>query len=431
MRFYSTKDKSNIVGLREAVLRSLPKDGGLYMPMEIPSLGKEFFASTPEMELPEMAINIASPFLKEDFSDAEISEVIDAAVNFPAPVKLIHQGVHSLELWHGPSLAFKDFGARFMAAIMSRLVKDDDRKLTILVATSGDTGGAVASGFLGVENVEVIILYPSGKVSPLQEKQLTTLGQNIKAIEIQGTFDDCQTLVKQAFLDEELNKKYKLSSANSINISRLIPQSFYYLGAYAQLGAPNNLVFSVPSGNFGNMTAGLLAKGMGLPVQKFIAATNANDIFPNYLRTGEYEPKKSRVTISNAMDVGNPSNFQRIQDLYKGKLEKMREDIDSHSYSDELTRMTIQSVHDEHGYVLDPHGAVAYKALSDYMGSNECTGVILETAHPAKFLPVMEPILGDIEIPEELAILSNRKKSADLLSTDWELFKSYLIDRPD
>ncbi|NNC84020.1 MAG: threonine synthase, partial [Flavobacteriales bacterium] len=277
MRFYSTKDRQNVVDLREAVLRSLPHDRGLYMPVSIPELAPDFWKSTPGKSLQDIALELASPYLEEDFSSSEIGAIIEQAVNFTAPVVEIEPGIHSLELWHGPSLAFKDFGARFMAAVMSRLVKDESRRLTILVATSGDTGGAVAAGFLGVENVEVIILYPSGKVSPLQEKQLTTLGQNIQAVEVEGTFDDCQALVKRAFLDSELNEKYMLSSANSINIARLIPQSFYYAGSYAQLDAPDDLVFCVPSGNFGNLTAGLIAHRMGLPVQKFIAATNVND----------------------------------------------------------------------------------------------------------------------------------------------------------
>ena len=429
MRFYSTKDRSNVVDLRKAVLKSLPKDRGLYMPIEIPSMPSDFFASTVRMSLPEIAFEMAKPFLKADFSSHQIQEIIEQAVDFPAPVKRIHDDVHSLELWHGPSMAFKDFGARFMAAVMSRLVSEEDRKLTILVATSGDTGGAVAAGFLGVENVDVIILYPSSKVSPLQEKQLTTLGQNIRAIEVEGTFDDCQAMVKQAFLDDELNAAFNLSSANSINIARLIPQSFYYAGAYSQLQAPDDLVFCIPSGNFGNLTAGLLAKRMGLPVKKFIAATNANDIVPRYLQSGKYEPRPSQATISNAMDVGAPSNFQRMESLYGSNVEEMRKDISGYTYTDEQTGNAIAEVHDKHGYLLDPHGAVAYLALHDFQSYNACTGVILETAHPAKFLPVMEPIVGEVDVPHLLKAIADKQKSATLLGTGFLEFKEFLINR--
>lgn len=429
MKFYSSKDHNNQVDLREAVLNSLPKDRGLYLPMQIPQMRSGFFQSSVDMSLPEIAYEMAHPYLVTTFSNHEIQEIITQAVNFPAPVVTIHDNVHSLELWHGPSLAFKDFGARFMAAVMSRLVKDESRKLTILVATSGDTGGAVAAGFLGVENVEVIILYPSGKVSPLQEKQLTTLGQNIRAIELEGTFDDCQAMVKRAFLDEELNKAFMLSSANSINIARLIPQSFYYAGAYAQLGAPDDLVFCVPSGNFGNMTAGILAKRMGLPVQRFIAACNANDIVPRYLESGKYEPRPSKATISNAMDVGAPSNFQRMEALYEGKVEAMRKDIVGYMYSDDETRAALAEVFDRHGYLMDPHGAVAYLALSEYQKSNSCTGVILETAHPAKFIPVMEPVVGKVEVPEALQAIADKQKEATLLGTSFEGFKEWLLNQ--
>ncbi len=399
------------------------------MPVEIPKMKSGFFKGTVDMNLPEIAYEMAHPYLSADFSDSEIQDIISRAVNFPAPVQKIRDSIYSLELWHGPSLAFKDFGARFMAAVMSRLVKDESRKLTILVATSGDTGGAVAAGFLGVENVEVVILYPSGKVSPLQEKQLTTLGQNISALEVEGTFDDCQALVKTAFLDEELNEKYMLSSANSINIARLIPQSFYYAGAYAQLNAPSDLVFSVPSGNFGNMTAGLIAKRMGLPVQRFIAATNVNDIVPEYLRSGKYIPKPSQATISNAMDVGAPSNFQRIEALYGGDVDKVRQDVVGYAFDDEKTKETLVEVFKEHSYLLDPHGAVGYRALKEYQADNPCTGVLLETAHPAKFLPVMEPLVGEFEIPLSLDVLRDKKKSATVLGTGFTDFKEFLLSR--
>lgn len=431
MKFYSTKNKEYQVDLETAVLQSLPPDNGLYMPMSIPILDQEFLKNLSEKSLSDIAIAIATPYLAERFSAAEIKDICESAINFPAPLVQLDDHLSVLELWHGPSLAFKDFGARFMAAIMSRLVEREERKLTILVATSGDTGGAVAAGFLGVDNVDVIILYPKGKVSPLQEKQLTTLGQNITALEVDGTFDDCQALVKQAFLDQEINDKYLLSSANSINITRLIPQSFYYFEAYKQLqDQDREVAFCIPSGNFGNLTAGLLAKRSGLPVAKFIAATNANDVVPQYLNDGNYAPRPSVQTISNAMDVGNPSNFRRMEHLYGLVWEDMRQDIVGYAYDDVTTMAAIKEIHDRYGYVMDPHGAVGYMAAKAYR--EEYPGhqvVILETAHPAKFLPVMEPVLGDIDVPERLAILRDAEKVAISMSTDYAPFRSYLLER--
>jgi threonine synthase len=428
MRFYSTNNAKNIVDLREAVLQSLPEDKGLYMPTEIPKLSPSFFNSIHGMSLQEMAIEMCTPFLTSDFSKAEIQEIVESSINFPAPLVQVEEGIHSLELWHGPTLAFKDFGARFMAALMSRLVAQEKRELRILVATSGDTGGAVASGFLGVPNVKVTILYPSGKVSPLQEKQLNTLGENIMAIEVDGTFDDCQTLVKAAFLDKELKEKLMMGSANSINISRLIPQTFYYVNALAQLEKNAKAIISVPSGNFGNLTAGLLAKKMGLPVHGFIAATNLNDIVPAYLSSGEFNPRPSIQTISNAMDVGNPSNFPRMMALYNGDLARIKEDVKGISYSDKLTEQSISELHERTGYVMDPHGAIAYRALKELLKEGQ-EGIFFETAHPAKFLPTMRSILGDIEVPEALSSLKDKKGISHKSPVDLAQIKDLILSQ--
>ena len=430
MKYYSTNSKDVHVDLATAVLRSLPPDNGLYMPVSIPDLG-DLVGDLKNVDLQEIAFRVAQPYLNEAFSDELIKEICDEAINFPAPIHSLKGDLHVLELWHGPSLAFKDFGARFMAAVMSRLVSKGDKKLTILVATSGDTGGAVAYGFLGVPNVEVIILYPKDKVSPLQEKQLTTLGQNITALEVDGTFDDCQALVKKAFLDDEINKEYNLSSANSINICRLIPQSFYYFEAFRQIAKNDKeVVFCIPSGNFGNLTAGLLAKRMGLPVAKFIAATNLNDVVPSYLKSGMYEPKPSVATISNAMDVGNPSNFRRMEDLYGHLWNDMKGDILGFSYDDKTTEEAIAEIYLKYHYSMDPHGAVGYRAAVTYQAEHpEHQVVILETAHPAKFLPVMGPILGKIDIPERLGVLKDAKKVAIPIGVGYEGFKEWLLGR--
>ena len=432
MRFYSTKNVNKTVNLKTAVLQSLPPDNGLYMPVDIPPLPTHFVENLSQYEFHEIATEIAKVFLSEDFTNEEIGTIIEQSITFPAPVVSLNDTFHILELWHGPSLAFKDFGARFMASVMSRLVAGANKKLTILVATSGDTGGAVAAGFLGVEQIEVIILYPSGKVSPLQEAQLTTLGQNITALKVDGTFDDCQRLVKTAFLDPGVNESYFLSSANSINISRLIPQSFYYFEAFKQImkDAREELVLCVPSGNFGNLTAGLIAKKMGLPIAHFIAATNVNDVVPKYLSTGEYEPKPSVATISNAMDVGAPSNFQRMQDLYGNIWATMKNEITGYSFTDDQTRAAIQRLSDRFGYVMDPHGAVGYLAAEAYASQHPDVKICIhETAHPAKFLPVMNPLLGDIDIPERLSILQEREKVATELKPDFDEFKDWLMSR--
>lgn len=431
MRLYSTKNKNNFRSLKEAVLKGLPEDRGLFMPEEIPQLPPEFFQKLPQMSFPELAYEVSKCLLKGAIPDQDLKAIIEQAINFDAPVHSLDEDKHILELFHGPSLAFKDFGARFMAQLMSYFVKHEGKKLYILVATSGDTGGAVASGFYQTEGIEVVILYPSGKVSLLQEKQLTTLGHNVQALEVHGTFDDCQALVKEAFLDKGLNEEIRLSSANSINIARLIPQSFYYFRAWQQLKhSDQKVAFVVPSGNFGNLTAGLLAKRMGLPIDHFVAATNVNDIVPDYLASGEFKPRPSSPTISNAMDVGNPSNFERMTDLFGQDWEKMKAEISGFSYTDEETRRAIQSVYDAYGYIIDPHAAVGYLALEDFRKEHpDYQGVILGTAHPAKFLDVIEPVLDNkVPVPERLEILRDRKKESIEIGTTYEEFKSTLLD---
>jgi threonine synthase len=432
MRYYSTKNKSTPYSLKEAVLKGLPDDNGLFMPEYIPKFTRDFLYGLQNFSLKEIALEISRLFLLEDLSMSTIEDIVVNSITFDAPLKKLDDKKYVLELFHGPTLAFKDFGARFMAQLMSYLVRNESRKLTILVATSGDTGSAVASGFLGVPNIEVIILYPSGKVSELQEKQLTTSRQNITALEIQGTFDDCQHLVKTAFLDADLKSKYKLSSANSINISRLIPQSFYYVHAFGKMQDHTEpVVFSVPSGNFGNLTAGLIAKKMGLPVHHFIASTNTNDIVPKYLEDGTFNPRSSKQTISNAMDVGNPSNFWRMFDLYVGSLARMKEDVSGFSFSDEATANTIKAMLSEKKYVLDPHGAVGYLGLTEYQKKFPNTkGIFLETAHPAKFADVVEKILNvKVDLPDQLKSLLHKEKHARLMATGFSLFKEYLLSR--
>lgn len=432
MKFYSTKNKNHLVDLRTAVMQSLPADNGLYMPESLPQLDQDFINKLGTKSFQEIAYRIAYAFLKNDFRDPDIIDIVEKSINFPAPLHVLNDQLLVLELWHGPSLAFKDFGARFMASIMSRFVDHtDDKKLTILVATSGDTGGAVAAGFLGVPNVEVIILYPSGGVSPLQEKQLTTLGQNITALEIEGTFDDCQSLVKSAFLDEQINSQYMLSSANSINIARLIPQSFYYFEASKNFIHSNiSTNFCVPSGNFGNLTAGLWAKKMGLPINKFIAATNINDIVPVYLETALYKPRPSTPTISNAMDVGNPSNFRRMEHLFNYDWAQMTSEIVGYRYTDQQTEKAIKDIYSAYNYVMDPHGAVGYLAALEYVKDATSERVIiLETAHPAKFLPVMAPLLDKIDIPQRLKDLSLLEKSAHKMTSHFSDLKSWLLSR--
>lgn len=429
MQFYSTNNPALRVSLREAIFKGLPDDNGLFMPLNIPQLPESFFQNLSQYSLPEIGSIVSSTLIGDDIPEKDLREIVERAINFPAPVVPVTAKVGSLELFHGPSLAFKDFGARFMAETMSYFNRNEDRELTILVATSGDTGGAVAAGFFKTPGIRVIILYPSGKVSPLQEKQLTTLGENVTALEVSGTFDDCQALVKRAFLDSELTARLRLSSANSINIARLIPQSFYYFEAYKQaLAQQLPVVFSVPSGNFGNLTAGLMAQRMGLPVHHFIAATNANDVVPSYLHTGKYQPRPSVRTLSNAMDVGAPSNFARMLDLFSSTWNNMKVAIEGYAFNDEQTAEALRNVYETTGYLFDPHGAVGYLALKEYQRSNpDVYGIVLETAHPAKFLEDVEQILSQsIEVPERLAALRDSVKVAVPMSTEFSDFKNWL-----
>ncbi|MFT4534468.1 MAG: threonine synthase [Saprospiraceae bacterium] len=432
MQLYSTNNPDNLVNLKEAVLKSLPKDKGLYMPTHIPKLSSEFINRIEEYTFADIAYEVAATLIGDYIPAENMRGIVDRAIDFPAPVVMHDESVGTLELFHGPSLAFKDFGARFMAELISYFIKGEEQDITILVATSGDTGGAVAAGFYNTPGIEVVILYPKGKVSDLQEKQLTTLGQNITALEIDGTFDDCQAIVKQAFLDQELTKRYNLSSANSINIARLIPQTFYYFEAYKQVKKyGKKVVFSVPSGNFGNLTAGLLAKKMGLPVNHFIAATNINKVVPNYLETGIYEPKPSIATISNAMDVGAPSNFTRLLALYDNDYNDLKADVSGFHLNDEDDKIVIKDIYDQYGYVADPHGAIGYAAVKEFQKLNpDYLGVYLETAHPAKFLNVMTKVLTvPIDVPDRLKAVANKEKSAHLLAPEYESVKEWLMTR--
>ena len=439
MQLYSTNNKENIVDLKEAVFKGLPEDKGLFMPSFIPKLPQSFIDNIESYSFQEIGFEITKALFQGYLPDKAIRTIINKAINFPAPIVQLDKSKGILELFHGPSLAFKDFGARFMAQLMSYFNQDENDNLVILVATSGDTGGAVAAGFYNTPGIEVIILYPSGKVSLLQEKQLTTLGKNITALEIDGSFDDCQALVKHAFSDPTLTSHIRLSSANSINIARLIPQSFYYFEAFKQVKKLNKeVVFCIPSGNFGNLTAGLLAKEMGLPAKHFIAATNVNDVVPEYLTKGEYKPRPSIRTLSNAMDVGSPSNFARMLDLYHPSKHNecstwntMTQDIIGAAYTDEQTKEAVKEVYAQYNYIIDPHGAVGYLALKDYQNSSEDAantfGVIFETAHPSKFIDSIQELIPDkISIPQRLAILKDKKKEAHHLSKDFNVFKDWL-----
>lgn len=432
MKLHSTKNKNIEVSFKEALFHSLPSDNGLYIPSTIPQLPQDFIQNISKYSLQEIAQIVTYTLLKDDIPKAQLDEIITSAINFPAPLVNIHDNIYTLELFHGPTLAFKDFGARFMAHTISYFLQQDKKKITILVATSGDTGSAVANSFLGLEEVEVIILYPSGKISHIQEQQLTTLGQNITALEIKGTFDDCQRMVKEAFLDQDLNKILNLASANSINISRLIPQSFYYFYAYSLLNN-KDIIFSVPSGNFGNLSAGILAKKMGLPIHLFIAATNINDIIPQYLKTGIFNPQPSKLTIANAMDVGNPSNYARLNYFYEGNINEIRKDIVGFSYTDDQIREAIKQVSDQHNYIMDPHGATGYMALIEYMnktGNKDFNGVFLETAHPAKFSNDVEKVLGHyIEMPDSLVDTLKKTKTSTILDPTFANLKEFLLTR--
>lgn len=433
MKLYSTQHESPDVNLEEAIFRGLPPDNGLYMPQEIKPMPAAFFDTIHTLTLPQIAIAVCKHLLGDELTDSEIEGIIERSMTFEAPVVDLEPNVGVLELFHGPSMAFKDFGARFMAAIMSHYLVKLAREIRILVATSGDTGGAVAQGFYNTPGISVTILYPSGKVSDIQEKQLTTLGGNVTALEIDGTFDDCQRLVKQAFLDADLRAAFELASANSINIARLIPQSFYYFAAYAEArrkGVTKPIVFCVPSGNFGNISAGLMAYRMGLPVHDFIAACNENHPVPDYLVTGNYAPSPSVETLSNAMDVGAPSNFIRMKILAGNEWKAVRDRMKGYFTSDEKTQNTMLDVYERTGYIMCPHTAVGYDGLSQYMVEygDDVYGIILATAHYAKFLPTVESTLGvSVDVPERLSALLDLQKKSIPIGTDFEGFKKYLL----
>jgi len=445
MKYYSTNGNAPIADLHKAVVKGLAEDRGLYMPEEIKILPKVFFDNIQEMSFQQIAYNVASAFFGEDVDLDALQEIVNDTLSFDCPVVKVKDNIYSLELFHGPTLAFKDVGARFMARLLQYFIRQEGQheQVNVLVATSGDTGSAVANGFLGVEGIHVYVLYPKGKVSPIQECQFTTLGKNITAIEVDGVFDDCQALVKSAFMDEALNQHMKLTSANSINVARFLPQAFYYFNAFARMKSltshlsplTSNLVMCVPSGNFGNICAALFGHAMGLPVKRFIAANNANDIVFKYLQTGKYEPKASVQTLANAMDVGDPSNFARIINLYSlnNKLtneathHRITNLISGATYSDEQIKETMRQCYADTGYILDPHGACGYQALMDGLQEGE-VGVFCETAHPAKFKEKVDDILGiDVEIPDRLAAFMKGQKQSVPMSKDFKDFKEYLM----
>jgi threonine synthase len=447
MKYYSTNNPTKKgATLEQAVIRGLAPDRGLYMPAEIKVLPQEFFENIHEMSFQEIAYYVANAFFNKDIPTDTLQEIVRDTLNFDTPLVPVTENIYSLELFHGPTLAFKDVGARFMARLLGYFIsKHKTRNVNVLVATSGDTGSAVANGFLGVEGIHVYVLYPKGMVSEVQEKQFTTQGQNITAIEVDGTFDDCQRLVKQAFMDETLNQKLFLTSANSINVARFLPQAFYYFYAYAQASAfaraegrrlstssiYSSLVISVPSGNFGNITAGLIAKRMGLPIRRFIAANNRNDVFYRYLQTGDYTPRPTIATLANAMDVGNPSNFTRILHLYKSDFCAICRDIRGAAYTNDEIIDTIRTCKKEYEYLLDPHGACAYRALQESMQQGE-TGIFLETAHPAKFKHTMDLILNtDMPLPRALRAFIRKRKQSVAMSNDFTDLKEYLLSSSD
>lgn len=433
MKYYSTNNKSAYVSLHDAVVKGLAEDRGLYMPEKIIKLPEEFFNDIHNMSFQEISYEVAKAFFGDDVKTESLKKIVYETLVFDCPVKKVCDNIWTLELFHGPTLAFKDVGARFMARLLEYFItKETHDTVNVLVATSGDTGSAVANGFLGVDGIHVYVLYPKGKVSKIQECQFTTLGNNITAIEVEGTFDDCQSLVKSAFMDEELNRHMKLTSANSINVARFLPQAFYYFNAYARMkanGLADNLVICVPSGNFGNITAGLFAQKMGLPVRRFIAANNANNIFYQYLKTGVYKPKPSTQTIANAMDVGNPSNFARIYDLYNGSHSRISSMISGATYTDDEIKSTVKQCYKENGYILDPHGACGYQALKDNLKDGE-TGIFCETAHPAKFKDTIENIIETrIDIPQRLAEFMKGQKQTVELSNNFSDFKTFLLQQ--
>lgn len=431
MKYFSTNHTVPAVSLMEAVTKGLASDNGLFMPEQIQEFSPDFFEQIHQLTFQEISFEVAKKFFGDDIPENILKEIVYDTLSFDCPVVKVRDRVYSLELFHGPTLAFKDVGGRFMARLLGYFLQGFNKEVNVLVATSGDTGSAVANGFYKVPGIKVYVLYPKGLVSDIQEKQFTTLGHNITALEINGTFDDCQRLVKSAFLDKQLNNALVLTSANSINVARFLPQSFYYFNAYARLveaGMSGDLVISVPSGNFGNLTAGLFSKFMGLPVKRFIAANNENDIVYKYLKTGKYSPRSSVSTIANAMDVGTPSNFARILELYHHSHEGISSDMVGYRFSDQEIRETMKQVYEEEKYMLDPHGAVGYRALMADLKDGE-TGVFLETAHPAKFTETVEAVLGKgtVELPEKLAEFMKGEKLSIELPTNFESFKNYLL----
>jgi threonine synthase len=433
MRYFSTNKTVPSVSLMEAVTKGLASDNGLFMPERIEEFRPEFFRRIHKLSFQEISFEVAKKFFGEDIPENTLKEIVEDTLNFDCPIVKVNDSMYSLELFHGPTLAFKDVGGRFMARLLRYFLQGFQKEVNVLVATSGDTGSAVANGFYDVPGIKVYVLYPKGLVSDIQEKQFTTLGKNITALEIDGTFDDCQRLVKSAFLDTELNEKMVLTSANSINVARFLPQAFYYFNAYARLreaGVDGNVVFSVPSGNFGNLTAGLFAKFMGLPVSRFIAANNENDIVYKYLKSGKYEPKASVSTIANAMDVGAPSNFARILELYNQSHQEIANDMVGYRYSDDEIRETMKQVYVKENYMLDPHGAVGYRALKADLKAGE-VGVFLETAHPAKFTETVESVLGEgtVVLPEKLAAFMKGEKLSINLNTEFVNFKQFLLNK--
>lgn len=430
MQYYSTNSQSPKVDFKQATIKGQAPDKGLYFPEQIPMLPKEFIENITNYSDEEIAYQVIKPYVGDAIPDAELRRIVGETINFDIPLVKVTDTIFSLELYHGPTLAFKDIGARFMSRCLGYFVKDLNKKVTVLVATSGDTGGAVANGFYDVDGVEVVILYPSGKVSSVQEKQLTTLGKNIHALEVSGTFDDCQQMVKQVFTDEALNEKLFLTSANSINVARWLPQQFYYFFAYKQWAQKNNPpVIAVPSGNFGNICAGILAHVSGLPVKHFIAACNANDVVPAFMETEKYEPKKAVATISNAMDVGNPSNFIRILEIFHHQFTSLQNVLSSCSITDAATKDTIQKVYQEEGYLLDPHGAVGFLALHQYLQNHPAEkGIVLETAHPVKFYDVVEPVIGQaVTKPASVQKQLLLEKKSIKITASADLLKAFLL----
>ncbi|PTX42650.1 threonine synthase [Christiangramia gaetbulicola] len=430
MKYFSLNNREHTSNFEDAVVRGLAPDKGLYFPEEIVKLPASFFQELNKLDKTEIAFNAIQKYVGAEIPDSELMDIIDETLDFEFPVVDVEENIGSLELFHGPTLAFKDVGARFMAGSLGYFIKKGNLgKVTVLVATSGDTGGAVANGFLGVDGIDVVILYPKGKVSDIQEKQLTTLGQNITALKVDGVFDDCQKMVKQAFLDKDITEQRRLTSANSINLARWLPQMFYYFLAYRQLADKNKkLVFSVPSGNFGNICAGMLAREMGLPIDHFVAANNANDTVTNYLDTANYKPKPSVATISNAMDVGDPSNFIRVLRLFDDEYSSVKKVLSAYSFDDEATRKVMKKVYSETGYIMDPHGAVGYLGLQKYLKDKDgYYGTFLETAHPVKFLDTVEAAIGDkVEIPDVIqALMDEQKKSLQI--SNYEDLKGYLL----